>query len=201
MKPSIVTLLGLLLFGIASIKAQETSLEEKLSDFSPNKKFAVRTNYDPAIDDGSGEEISKDAIKSIDVVALPDKRVVASLVQHTEGDDTGGLEGKVVWSPDSKWFAYGMSQGHRVTETAVERWKGDRFESVDTEHLSVPAGGDARNQYITPLKWTKPGTLVLEQFTIFFYGKGDSTYDFTVRFDDNGKFHVINRKKVKNRNE
>jgi hypothetical protein len=42
----------------------------------------------------------------------------------------------------------------------------------------------------------KPGTLILKQFTIFRGGSGDSTIQFTVRFDDSGKFHVISKKKT-----
>ena len=200
---SLPSLLYVILFGMASMSAQEaeeTSLKGKISDFSPNKKFAVRTNYDPTVDDGSGEEISKDAIKSVDLIAMPDKKVVANLVKDVDGD-IGGITGKIIWSPDSKWLAYGVSGGHRVTETSVEHWTGDHFESVDTDKLRVDPGGDARNQYITPLRWTAPGTLLLEEFTIFFYDKGDSTYQFTAHFDGSGKFKVTNRKKVKRKDE
>jgi len=199
--PFVAVLVATFLFAIARLPAQDRSLKEKISDFSPDKKFALRTSYDPAIDDGSGQSISNDAIKSIDVIALLDKKVVASLVERNDSGDIGSIEGKIVWSPDSKWFAYGVSEGHRVTETSVCHWKGDKFEPLETEGLSVDPGGDARNQYITPLRWVKPGTLVLNQFTIFYKNAGDSTFEFSVRFDENGKFHVINRKKVRNKDE
>lgn len=171
--------------------------DEKIRDVSPDKKFGVRISYDPTVDDGSGEEISKDAIRSIDVVSLADKKIVANLI---EGNDSA-VEGKLVWSADSKWFAFAESEGHRVTETSAYRWASDKFELLDTEEMTVPAGGDPRNQYVTPLRWLKPGTLVLNQFTVFYRGAGDSTIEFTVRFDNAGKFHVINRKKVRNKNE
>ena len=192
---------GAALLASTAFSTEEDSLQEKIRDVSPDKKFAVRISYDPAIDDGSGESISGDAVKSIDVIALPAKTVVANLVQGLEGSDIGAIEGKIVWSPDSKWFAYGESGGHRVTNTNVFQWKGDKFEGLNTEDLHVPAGGDPRNQYITPRRWLKPGTLVLKQFTIFYKGAGDSTIEFTVRFDEGGKFKVINRKKIKNKDE
>jgi hypothetical protein len=44
----------------------------------------------------------------------------------------------------------------------------------------------------------KPGTLALEQFSIF---RGGATIQFTVRFDEHGKFYVISRKKIKEGNE
>ena len=199
--PLALVLTGAFLFAGMAFSTEEDSLQEKISDHSPDKKFALRTKYDSTIDDGSRDEISKEAIKSIDVVAMPEKKVVANLVQDFDGGDIGSISTKIIWSPDSKWFAYGESGGHRVTNTDVFHWKGDKFEALDTEHLSVPAGGDPRNQYITPIKWLKPGTLLLEQFTIFFYNKGDSTYQFTARFDASGKFQVLSRKKVKNRDE
>lgn len=182
---------------ILPARAQDTSLQEKIRDVSPDKKFAVRISYDPTVDDGSGDEISKDAIRSVDVVSLADKKVVVNLV---EGSDRA-IEGKIVWSADSKWIACAESEGHRVTETSAYRWSGDKFELLDTEEMTVPAGGDPRNQYVTPLRWLKPGTLVLNQFTIFYHGEGDSTFEFTVRFDNAGKFHVISRKKVRNKSE
>jgi hypothetical protein len=191
-----VVLIGAVLFARTALSTEQDSLQEKISDVSPDKKFAVRTSYDAAIDDGSGDEINSDAIRSVDIIALADKKVVANL--------SGGeshIKGKILWSADSKWFAYAEGEGHRVTETSVFHWKGDKFEPLNTDEMTVPAGGDARNQYVKPLRWLKPGTLVLNQFTIFYKGEGDSTFEFTVHFDEAGKFHVISRKKVRNKDE
>jgi hypothetical protein len=48
----------------------------------------------------------------------------------------------------------------------------------------------------------KPGTLLLEQYDIFRGGNGDdATFQFTVRFEQDGKFHVISKKKVPNKPE
>lgn len=197
--PVAIVLSGVALFAGTVFSTEQDSLQEKISDPSPDKNFAVRTSYDAAIDDGSGDEINSEAIRSVDVIAMADKKAVANLIEQ-EGEEAH-IVGHIKWSPDSKWFAYALSQGHRVTETSVFHWKGDKFEAMDTEHLNVPAGGDPRNQYINPVRWLKPGTLLLEQFTIFFYGKGDSTYQFTARFDESGKFQVGNRKKVKHKDE
>src|SRR5947209_2626065 len=187
------------LFASLPLRAQDATVQEKIRDVSPDKKFAVCVKYDPSIDDGSSGDISNEAIRSIDVVAMPAKTVVANLLQG--GDELASVEGNLIWSGDSKWFAFAEGEGHRVTTTSVFHWKGDKFEGLDTDQLTVPPGGDARNQYVTPLRWLKPGTLVLKQFTIFFYEKGESTFEFTVRFDENGKFRVINRKKVRRKDE
>jgi hypothetical protein len=71
-----------------------------------------------------------------------------------------------------------------------------RFEKLKTEYLGVDADGDVRNEYVTPMHWVKPGTLTLEQFSIFRGGAGDAKIEFTVRFDGDGKFHVISKKKI-----
>jgi hypothetical protein len=193
---SAAVLIAAVCFSVALASAQDTGLEEKIRDVSPDKKFAIRIKFDPAVDDGSGDSISSDAIRSIDVIALPGKTLVTNLATGE-----GSIEGKIVWSQDSKWFAYAVGEGHRVTETSAYHWKGDKFEPLTTEEMSVDPGGDARNQYITPIRWTKSGTLAVNQFTIFTKGSGDSTIEFTVRFDENGKFHVVSKKKVRTKQE
>ena len=94
-----------------------------------------------------------------------------------------------------------MSLGQRVTETRVCHRSGDRFEKLKTEYLGVDPGGDVRNEYVMPLRWVKPGTLTLEQFSIFRGGAGDAKFQLTVRFDEHGKFQVISKKKIKEGNE
>jgi hypothetical protein len=181
-----------LFFGCASGLAEEVPTAEKVTDFSPDKKFAVRIAYDPSLLPESGDEIPAEATRRLEVIAMPDKDVVLDF-----SDNEGGLKGKVIWSQDSKWFAYALSLGQRVTETRVCHRSGDRFEKLKTEYLGVDPGGDVRNEYVTPLRWVKPGTLVLEQFSIFRGGAGDAKMQFTVRFDEHGKFHVTSKKKIK----
>jgi hypothetical protein len=185
-----------LFFACASILAEEIPTAEKITNFSPDKKFAVRIGYDPSLLPESGDEIPAEATRKLEVIAMPDKEVVLDF-----SDNEGGLKGKVIWSQDSEWFAYALSFGQRVTETRVCHRSDDRFERLKTEYLGVDPGGDVRNEYVTPLRWVKPGTLTLEQFSIFRGGAGDARIQFTVRFDEHGKFHVISRKKIKEGNE
>jgi hypothetical protein len=42
---------------------------------------------------------------------------------------------------------------------------------------------------------------VVEQFSIFRGGAGDAKIQFTVGFDEHGKFHVISKTKIQERNE
>jgi hypothetical protein len=196
MKRQLITIFaGALLVSVATARSQEAAWE-KITGVSPDKKFAMRISCksEPA----DPEQIDPDSVTAVDLISLPSKTVVAAgLGQSMEGAPPN----KLLWAQDSRWFAFALSQGHRVTETSVYHQSGDKFEPIDTENLRVNPGGDARNQYIEPVRWLKPGTLVLNQFTIFFYGKGESTFEFTVRFDENGKFRVISKKKLKTKED
>jgi hypothetical protein len=184
--------LAILLFFVgASTLAEENPTANNIRYFSPDKKLAVRITYDPSLLPENGEEIPPEAIRKLELIAMPSEEVVLDF-----SDEEGGLQGKVIWSQDSKWFAYALKLGQRVTETRVCHRSGDRFEALKTEYLEVDPGGDVRNEYVTPLRGVKPGTLVLEQFSIFRGGAGDAKIQFTVRFDEHGKFHVISRKKI-----
>ena len=158
-----------LFFVCASLLAEEIPTGKKITNFSPDKKFAVRIGYDPSLLPESGDEIHAEATRKLEVIAMPGEEVVLDF-----SEEEGGLKGKVIWSQDSKWFAYALSLGQRVTETRVCHRSGDRFEKLKTEYLGVDPGGDVRNEYVTPLRWVKPGTLTLEQFSIFRGGAGDA---------------------------
>jgi len=79
----------------------------------------------------------------------------------------------VIWSQDSKWFAFPFSEGHRVTYTHVYHRSGDDFTRLETEdEVRVDAKGDVRNEYVTPIRWINPSVLLLEQYDIFRGGEG-----------------------------
>jgi len=176
--------------------AEEIPTAKNIRDFSPDKKFAVRIGYDPSLLPESGDEIPPEATRKLELISMPDEEVVLDF-----SEEEGGLKGEIIWSQDSKWFAYALSLGQRVTETRVCHRSGDRFEKLKTEYLGVDADGDVRNEYVTPVRWVKPGTLTLEQFSIFRGGAGDSKIQFTARFDEAGKFRVISRKKIQEKND
>ncbi|PYJ09727.1 MAG: hypothetical protein DMF06_08965 [Verrucomicrobia bacterium] len=173
-------------FSSLLVRAEESANWEKITALSPDKKFAMRIVCDSKPDDP--EKIDAGSVKAVQIVSLPGKEVVSSL-------SAGEYDGfRLIWSSDSKWCAFYSMSGPRVGDTSVYRLQGDKFVMLEAEQMSVEVKGDARNQYIEPVRWLKPGTLVLKQFTIF-RGGGDSTVQFTVRFDDSGKFHVISQKK------
>ena len=184
------------LFVCLQTRAEEIPAAEKIANFSPDKKFAVRISYDPSLLPESGDEIPPEATRKLELISMPGEEVVLDF-----SEEEGGLNGKIIWSQDSKWFAYALSLGPRVTETRVCHRAGARFEKLKTEYLGVDADGDVRNEYVTPVRWVKPGTLTLEQFSIFRGGAGDAKIQFTVRFDGEGKFRVINKKKIGKRKD
>jgi hypothetical protein len=183
-----IGLLSCLVLSSHRAPAEESANWEKITALSPDKKFAMRIVCESKPADT--ENIEASSVKAIELVRLPGKEVVGSL-------SVGGYDGfRLIWSSDSKWCAFYSMSGPRVGDTNVYRLKDDKFIMLETEQMGVPAEGDARNQYIEPVRWLKPGTLILKQFTIFRGGSGDSTIQFTVRFDDSGKFHVISKKKT-----
>jgi hypothetical protein len=180
-----VTCLGL---AARQSHGEESRNWEKITSPSPDKKFAMRIVCDS--EPAEPENIDSSDVKAIEIVAMPGKDVVGSL---TPGDYKGF---HLVWASDSKWFAYYSMSGPRVGDTYVYRLEAGKFVLLKTDEMSAPVKGDARNQYIEPVRWSKPGMLVLKQYTIFRGDAGDSTIQFTVRFDESGKFHVIGKKKT-----
>jgi hypothetical protein len=173
---------------------EETGNWQTITDISPDKKFGVRITCTGEPEDP--KKIDPASIAAVELVLLPSKKRVMELSQNYNG-----APATIFWAQDSKWFALSVSEGQRVTDTYVYRRGGDEFEKLDTEEMNVDVGGDVRNQYIEPVKWLKPAVLLLTQLTIFHGNKGDSTFQFTVHFDEFGKPHVVSKKKVSNKKE
>ena len=118
----VVTVAGLLASVVIStspMAAQEPVLAQKISDMSPDKKFALRISYDAemykkmfaaakgdaakpstALERGIKEQYFFATIKAVALVSLPEKAVVAELPWDGSAEQL-----KLVWSPDSKWCA------------------------------------------------------------------------------------------------
>jgi len=172
------------------IHAQESPAFEKIRDASPDGKFALRISC--SSEPENPDDIDSNLITAVDLVSLPSKKVVVSL-----GGE--GTAPRLVWSPDSKWLAFPFSEGHRITYTSVYHLSGEEFTPVETDSLRVDAEGHVRNEYVKPVRWIKPGILLLKQFDIFRGGNGeDATYQFTAKFDEKtGKFQISSKKKVR----
>src|ERR1700730_310745 len=180
--------------GLPQSPAQDAGKWEKIADVSPDKKLGVRITCESEPDDS--KRIDPDSIAAVELVALPSKKRVMELSRNYDG-----APAKISWSQDSNWFALAVSEGPRVTETSVFHREGSEFEKLDTEDLTVDPGGDARNQYIEPIRWVKPGALLLKQLTIFRGGSGDSSIQFTALFDKTGRFRIVGKKRVSSKAE
>lgn len=195
----------MLLVSPQPIFAEESEPAEKIRDISPDKKFAMRILYDAEenkqlieSEKADSEKIFSETIKSIELVSLPDKKVVANLLLAEElGGGNNYHDVTLIWSNDSKWCAFYWSFP-RTGYTTVYKEHGDKFVELNKpDELMVGVKGDVRNEYIRPIKWVKPAVLLLEQFDIFRGGSGDATYQFTAKFDDKtGKFQITSKKKI-----
>jgi hypothetical protein len=199
-------LLGFLAVLAHPIGAQESASAEKICDVSPDKKFAMRIRYEAETnkqliegEKAAAEKIFFETIKAIELLSLPSRQGVANLLPDEElGGGNNYDDITLVWSPDSKWCAFYWNFP-RVGYTTVYRQRGDKFVELNKhEDLKLDVKGDVRNEYIRPLRWKKPGVLVLEQLSIFRGGEiDDAKFQFTASFDDKGgKFRVISKKKL-----
>jgi len=166
----------------------------KVRSVSPDKKFAMQIVCDGTPPDA--EKIDSGLIKAITLVSLPDKKEVARLLPEEDVQTTfSGI--KLLWSADSKWCAFYYAQP-RIGYTSVLHLAGEKFDLVVNPvdlRIPFPKNAEIRNEYISPVKWTKPGELVLDQMGIFRGGSGDSDRKFTAVFDAGAKkFSVVSKK-------
>jgi hypothetical protein len=173
--------------------ADEKKTAEVLRAHSPDKKFAMRIICDP--EHADADEIPGTAIHSAAIVTLPGKQEAAPLLSAE------GLEPlwnpTLVWSADSQWCAF-YSCTNRVGYTTAFRRDGERFVRLPgSDDLSVPAGDDTRNEHISPVRWLKPGVLLLEQHTIPRREEKETHVRFTAAYDAKAKkFRISGVKKV-----
>jgi hypothetical protein len=172
------------------VTAQEPANFEKIRDAELNKQVIKAEKAD-------AEKIFSQTIKTIELVSLPDKSVVAnfSADQKLGGEYDFIL---LVWSADSKWCAF-YAAAPRIGYTTVYKQGGNEFVLLnEPQQLSVEIEGNTNHEYIRPVEWTRPGVLVLEQSATFLHGSGDERpIRFTAKFDKKtAKFRIISRKRV-----
>jgi hypothetical protein len=204
-------------------ETQKLALAAKIRDISPNKKFAMRISYDAdtyrkmfPTESAAGtlqraleEEYFAVTVKGIDLISLPEKLAVGELPW-----DGSAEHFNLVWSQDSKWCAF-YANTARWGLTWVYHLRRDKFvplsEKVQqdtkvepdaggtwTTPLEIDVEGDVRREWLKPIRWIKPGVLLLEQSVIFRGADaGEATYRLTASFDEKtGKFQIVSKKKV-----
>lgn len=169
--------------GLAAVCLAPAVGAERFQDFSPDKRFAVRLSY-------TRESSEEDLIKAIDLVSVRSKEVLVELPLT----DPFSIV-RLIWSQDSKWFAFCHSNGPRVSDTYVYRRSGEKFSEFNSDNLSVEVDGDVRNQYVCPTRWIRPGVLFLKQDVIFRDGSS-AAVEFTARaVEQKGAFEIISKRK------
>jgi hypothetical protein len=182
------------LIGGSSIGKAQALNYDLMRSMSPDKKFGVQISCSSyPLDE---KNIDPDLITAVKLVALPTKTVVMEIPQSYSGRAPD-----LVWSPDSNWLAFSVASGPRVSDTYVYRRSDAGFAELKTENLRVDVEGDVHNEYVAPIRWLKPGVLLLQQ-TVIFRGGDDASYRFSAVFDEKGdKFRITSRKKVRSKAE
>jgi hypothetical protein len=195
-----------LLASPTSIRADDFA--QKIRDISPDGQFAMLLSYDEELnkesmgsEKGNPDKIIPEAMKQIDLVALPAKKVVMNLRSGEALD--GNTDIALIWSPDSNWFAF-YSGKTRTGDTEVYRRSGSEFVlALQTDDVQLKSekglkGAVVKNDYVRPIRWTKPGVLVLQHHMIFRGDKGEATFELTAGVDPkSGKFLILARKKIR----
>jgi hypothetical protein len=196
LKLTILRLLIATLFLIGgSLNAKAHALNYHfIQSISPDKKFGLQISCSSYPSDE--KNIDPSLITAVKLVALPGKAVVMDIPQSYSGNAPD-----LVWSPDSNWLAFPVASGPRVSDPFVYHRSETGFAAFQTENLRPNIEGDVRNEYVTPIRWLKPGLLLLE-YTVIFRGGEDATYGFSAVFDQKAdKFRIITRKKIRSKGE
>jgi hypothetical protein len=145
---------------------------------SPNQRYAIRKIFSNEFDLSASKVVRAELI---------DKKTGQVLCDLTPDDIGTGAdrEGEVLWSPDSKRFAYLSSDltlppgnlfstprpAPQRKQTVVYQVSGESFARVGLPLGEVPGretdaeleGAILGHEYIEPIRWEKPAVLVLER--------------------------------------
>jgi len=145
---------------------------------SPDKRYAIRKIFSDEFD------LRGSKVERAELIDQTTGQVLCDLTPDDIG--TGAdREGEVLWSPDSKRFAYRSSDltGHEGNlfstprppplrkQTAVYQLSGESFTRADLNLSDVPGrendeelkGAILGHDYIEPIRWEKPNVLALER--------------------------------------
>jgi uncharacterized delta-60 repeat protein len=177
---------------------------------SPNGRYGIRKTFTDPFD------LSESRVNQAQLIDKQNGRMVFDLTGADIG--VGGVrEGSVLWSPDSKRFAYvasdlspagGLSSAGppQRTQTTLYQNSGESFTKVDLS-LDKPPGKESDpeikgavmgHEFVSPVRWTNANTLVLEKHD--YYEKVTPSsgsihgfarlYEITVSFKDDGTANI-----------
>jgi len=143
---------------------------------SPNKQYAIRKIFSDEFD------LRRSKVERAELIDQTNGQVLCDLTPDDIGTGVD-REGEVLWSPDSKRFAYKSSDLNpherdllstprrppRRKQTAVYQVSGESFARVELPLSDVPGrendaelkGAILGQDYIEPVRWEKPNVLLL----------------------------------------
>jgi hypothetical protein len=175
---------------------------------SPDGRYSIRKTFTSPL------ELSGSKVSHAELIEKATGQIVCDLTSADIGVG-GGREGSVLWSPDSKRFAYVASDLSHAgnlfrtsppppqrTQTTVYQSSGNSFAKVNLP-LDQPSGKESDpeirgavigHDFITPTRWKNPNILILEKHD--YYEKLTPSsgeihtfghfYEITVSFKDDG---------------
>ena len=158
--------------------------DDQLKSRSPNRKFAMRSG---------------------DIGEVIDVKSGKAVIDLQEVSEFWAKDSKLLWSPDSKYFAH-FSADRRGGSTTIYRQKGD----AEFEQISMPEFPDCEKANVgkefettlEPKRWLSATTLVLLDREAWSHQDDpDKTSQcertITISFDGNGNASIKSIKKVK----
>ena len=169
---------------------------------SPDKRHAIRKVFSDQL------KLAGSKVSRAELIEQPGGRVVCDLTADDIGTGTD-REGEVLWSPDSKRFAFLSSDltppgsnlfskpppAPQRKQTVIYQLSGESCARVEISFNDVPGrAGDAElvgailgHDYVEPRRWSKPAVLVLQKHEYYEKLKpttvGNQTFESIHPFD------------------
>ena len=156
---------------------------------SPDGRYSIRKTFTDPLD------LTESKVSHAELIEKATGQVLCDLTDADIGVGAG-REGSVLWSPDSKRFAYVSS-----SQTTVYQSSGKSFTKINLP-LDQPPGKESDPQIrgavtdeenVTPTRWAKADTLIFERFDNYAKLNPSSgwthifrTYEIAVSFKEDG---------------
>lgn len=152
---------------------------QEITDWpSPDGRFAIRKTF-------SSARVTRDS-KVVKAGLI--EKASGAVVAYLTGDDIAvgsAREGAVLWSPDSRRFAYYSGGLATAGRTVVWQQEGTTFVRKELPKFALPgragdaelAGAALQWEHIEPLRWTTPETLELQLHDYFEKLREDRSID------------------------
>jgi hypothetical protein len=131
---------------------------------SPDGRYAIRKTFSNPLD------LTESNVSHAELIENATGQTLCDLTDADIGAGDAD-EGSVLWSPDSKRFAYAVSNLAGGTQTTVYQSSGDSFAKVNLP-LDQPPGKESDpeikgavmvHESVSPVRWANANTLILER--------------------------------------